>query len=721
MAPRQLRALLAMPPALRPLLLTSPNATALWPTNRGFEIIWRSYASRRPLAVGAFVIPPTPNLPLTEVPVEQLLESPTPDKTLHNDLNALFTKNPATFYHGTSNFYSLKKNTQVPEICILGRSNVGKSTFVNALANRRGNELAHTSAKAGKTRAMNAYGFGPPPPQTQLLAADTDVKRTEDMPKHSLFIVDMPGYGHKSLKEWGRNITLYLNKRQSIRGAIVLIDGEVGPKQGDLMALEMLSEAGLKTMIVLTKADKAKNGEVLMNTCKNLWTFLRDTAATDPDSDWKWDRDFFVTAVGATKKEVGVASVDIARLAVARLAGLVEEKARAEPEYPKSWSGKVVSFDELEIRPAAATTGSPPSLGVTEAKPAPKSDLDDSSTWTDLERAAREKYLSQVAQSPPPTPLEPEPNNDSGWAALEQEAQTQKDARNTLHAHPPTDSRPSRRVTSSMFRPPRRAATSSMSRLPRRIAPTSSRRLQSRGMHTSACLNRPPREPQHINKARRLAAETGTKEPPVQDEESIALHNLAQEYILELRARSLPNTTSPLKSSKHQPGQQNLSSQSAKAGSSKSKIFNPLVSRHKFTPEQRKQQRQKKREMQKRAFDIAQERVEKEEVRKLYQAEKERLKAEEEAMRLARPSHGRDRAGYGEEGQGEDDGGPDSEDRLDSDAFAESFDQIQYAQRQLKGKKAKAEAKKQKKAERMMKDRPKEEEDPFLAKFADIK
>lgn len=708
-----------MPPALRPLLLTSPNSTALWPTNRGFEIIWRSYASRRPLAVGAFVIPPTPNLPLTEIPVEQLLESPTPDKTLHGDLNALFTRNPATFYHGTSNFYSLKKNTQVPEICILGRSNVGKSTFVNALANRRGNELAHTSAKAGKTRAMNAYGFGPPPPQVQLLAADTDVKRTEDMPKHSLFIVDMPGYGHKSLKEWGRNITLYLNKRQSIRGAIVLIDGEVGPKQGDLMALEMLSEAGLKTMIVLTKADKAKNGEVLMNTCKNLWASLRDTAATDPDSDWKWDRDFFVTAVGATKKEVGVASVDIARLAVARLAGLVEEKVRAEPEYPKSWSGKVVSFDELEIRPAAETTVSPP-VGVTEAKPAPKSDLDDSSTWTDLERAAREKYLSQVAQSPPSTPREAEAHNGSGWAALEQEAQTQKDVRNAVHVPPPSESRPSRRlIPSSLSRPPRRAAPSSMSRLSRRAAPTSSRRLQSRGMHTSSCLNQPPRESKHIKDAQFLAGEPSTEEAPVQDAESIALHNLAQEYILELRARSLPNTTSPLKSSKHQPGQQKLPTQNAKASNSKNQIFNPIVSRHKFTPEQRKLQRERKREKQKRAFEIANERVEKEEVRKLYQAEKERLKAEEEAMKLARPSHNRNR----EYGAGEEEDEPVSEDRLDSDAFAESYDQIHAAQRQLKGKKAKLEAKKQKKAERMMKDRPKEEEeeDTFLAKFGDIK
>ncbi|KAK6854237.1 hypothetical protein PG995_009330 [Apiospora arundinis] len=699
MAPRQLRALLAMPPALRPLLFRSPNLTAPWPTNRSVELLCRSYASRRPLSVGAFVIPPTPNLPLTEVPVEQLLESPNPDKTLQADLNALFTRNPATFYHGTSNFYTLKKNTQVPEICILGRSNVGKSTFVNALANRRGNELAHTSAKAGKTRAMNAYGFGPPPPPIKLLAADSDVKKTEDMPKHSLFIVDMPGYGHKSLKEWGRNITLYLNKRQAIKGAIVLIDGEVGPKQGDLMAIEMLSEAGLKTAIVLTKADKAKNAEVLKDSCKNLWTLMRDTAAKDPDSDWQWDRDFFVTAVGATKKEVGIASVDIARLAVARLAGLVDERVRPEPEYPKSWSGKVVSFDDLEMGPAPTIISqSPP--GLTKPETAPKSDLDDSSTWTDLERAAREKYLSQVAQSPPSKPQDREPQLDSGWTAMEQAARTQHDARVAVRA--PPSSSPSRRATpSSASGPSRRLTPSSISRPSRRPVRTPSRRLQSRGLHTSTCLSGPPREPK------------------VHEEVSDEVLTFAQKYIRELRARSLPNVKTPLKSSKPQAGKEPGEETPPQRPYT---LFNPLVRNRWPSAEEKKKKREKYKKIQQRALEVADERVEKEEARKLYEAEKEQLQPEREAMRSARPSSSRDR--LRDNNADADELKAASDDRLDSASFAESLEQIETLQRQLKGKKAKAEAKKQKKAERMMKDRPKEdeeEEDPFLAKFGNVK
>ncbi|KAI0120635.1 P-loop containing nucleoside triphosphate hydrolase protein, partial [Xylariales sp. AK1849] len=304
---------------------------------------------RQPLSVGAFTIPHSPALPLSDIPIDQLLESPVPDKSLHDELTSLFTKTPATFYHGTSDFYALKKNTQIPEICILGRSNVGKSTFVNALANRRGNELAHTSSRAGRTKAMNAFGFGPPPPMSHLADTDTETKRTEDLPKHSFFIVDMPGYGHKSLKDWGRHINLYLNKRQAVKGAVVLIDGEVGPKKGDLIVLEILQEAGLRTAVVLTKADKAKDEEMLKGTCKDMWEAMRHVNGRDPNSAWKWEKDFFVTALGATKKEIGAESVAIARLAVARLAGMVKEKDRPEQEAAKGYTGKIISFDDLQF------------------------------------------------------------------------------------------------------------------------------------------------------------------------------------------------------------------------------------------------------------------------------------------------------------------------------------------------------------------------------------
>ncbi|KAK9419375.1 putative EngB-type G domain-containing protein [Seiridium unicorne] len=386
MTTRQINGLLAMPPSLRPLLLTTHGAPSPGLQVRCFHETCRAYARylKRPLTVGAFTVPHSPTFPLSEVSIKELLESPKPDKSLADELNVLFTRNPATFYHGTSDFYELKKNTRIPEICILGRSNVGKSTFVNALANRQANELAHTSARAGRTKAMNAFGFGPAPTMKELADTDTETKRTEDLPKHTFFVLDMPGYGHKSLQDWGKHITLYLNKRQAIKGAILLIDGEVGPKSGDLIALELLQAAGLKTAIVLTKADKVKHEDMLKETCREMWTTMRNIHDRDPNSKWEWERDFFVTALGATKKEIGIETVAIARLAVARLAGLVVEKERPETEPAKGYSGNIVSFDNLEYAPSK----SPEKVPVLETS---------SFGFTALEQAAREQHAARTA------------------------------------------------------------------------------------------------------------------------------------------------------------------------------------------------------------------------------------------------------------------------------------------------------------------------------------
>lgn len=427
MAPRQLMALLAMPASLRPLVLAaaassspsrlpspSPALSSLPAVAaRPFSTGRRLYAARGlkgTLTVGAFTAPRLPTRPWAAVPVERLLESPTdPDATLADELRHLFTRTPATFYHGTSNFYELKKNTQVPEICILGRSNAGKSTFVNALANRRGSTLARVSSKAGHTKAMNLYGFGPAPHPADLLAADPDAKKTEDMPKHCLYVVDMPGYGHKSLRTWGRHIDLYLQKRAAARGAVLLVDAEVGPKPNDFQALDMLCEHGVKTTIVLTKADKARHEDVLRDTCQRVLLYVRDLAERRPaDRPWVWEPDFFVTAVGATRKETSPFSVDVARLAVARLAGMIEEKERDEPDETPSWSGNIVSFDQLEAqyapaaaRPTPASPAPPPSSRSSHDTP-PPTPADDSSNWTPLERAARAQYQAQKTTTTPP-------------------------------------------------------------------------------------------------------------------------------------------------------------------------------------------------------------------------------------------------------------------------------------------------------------------------------
>ncbi|KAK8069837.1 hypothetical protein PG994_006453 [Apiospora phragmitis] len=212
---------------------------------------------------------------------------------------------------------------------------------------------------------------------------------------------------------------------------------------------------------------------------------------------------------------------------------------------------------------------------------------------------------------------------------------------------------------------------------------------------------------------RRQAEEAVSGECSHDDQEEIdELHRLALRYLTELQTWSLPK--------KHKSGTK-LADGGARRR--KQKRFNPLVQIHQRTPEQKMKAREERGQMQKRAFEVAKERVEKEERRKEVQAEKERRRAEDLAMsqrRLAPYSSGG--RGYGE--ADEEQGAGWTEERLDGSAFDESFEQIETAQRQLKGKKAKLKAKKQKKAERMMKDRPKEEEeeeDPFMAKFANVR
>jgi ribosome biogenesis GTP-binding protein YsxC/EngB len=495
MAHRHLSALLGMPPSLRPLLFATQAPVLSRSQLRALHVTSRACARslKRPVTVGAFKIPHSPNLPLSDIPIDQLLESPTPDGSLTGELTALFTKNPATFYHGTSDFYTLKKNTRIPEICILGRSNVGKSTFVNALANRRDNELAHTSAKAGKTRAMNAFGFGPAPLMKDLADTDTKTKRTEDLPKHQLFVVDMPGYGHKSLKEWGKNINLYLNKRQAVKGAVLLIDGEVGPKSGDLMAMKLLQEAGVRTAIVFTKADKAKNEQALRDTCREVWTAMREINNRNLNSKWKWETDFFVTALGATKKDIGSDTISVARLAVARLAGLVQEKERPEQQAPKGYSGKIVSFDDLQFA-LSQTPQSPAESQISKAVP-----------------------VSSPAPSPAAAPT-------SAFDALEQAAMEQHQAREAFTC-------PSR--TSSWDLPeekPRR--TQSLG--PRRGRTLGLRRTQTRAFHTTRCL------PKMID----------GREPPTTKE----LHTILEEFVANLETSAASTNRAALASVQDTPG-----------------------------------------------------------------------------------------------------------------------------------------------------------------------
>jgi GTP-binding protein len=125
------------------------------------------------------------------------------------------------------------------EWAIVGRSNVGKSSLINALANRK--NLAKTSKTPGATRLINVYEL-------------------EGAPA-GRWLVDLPGYGFARVaagerQRWQRMIEGYLTGRDSLAGVLLLIDGEVGPTALDLQTVEWLAHIDLPLRFVATKTDK---------------------------------------------------------------------------------------------------------------------------------------------------------------------------------------------------------------------------------------------------------------------------------------------------------------------------------------------------------------------------------------------------------------------------------------------------------------------------------
>lgn len=127
-----------------------------------------------------------------------------------------------------------------PEIAFAGRSNVGKSSLLNALTNRKG--LARTSNTPGRTQELNFFDVGEPP---------------------QIRLVDMPGYGFAEapkdlVKRWRFLVNDFLRGRAVLRRAIVLVDSRHGLKPVDVEIMDMLDTAAVNYQVVMTKADKIK-------------------------------------------------------------------------------------------------------------------------------------------------------------------------------------------------------------------------------------------------------------------------------------------------------------------------------------------------------------------------------------------------------------------------------------------------------------------------------
>ena len=150
----------------------------------------------------------------------------------------------AHFVCSNTKFDKLPKDN-IPEYAFIGRSNVGKSSLINALVQRKG--LAKTSSTPGKTISINHF-----------------------MVNNQWYLVDLPGYGYaqrskKSREEWRVMLANYISRRRNLLYTFVLVDSRIEPQNSDIGFMEWLGENQVPFCIVFTKADKLSKTELTTN------------------------------------------------------------------------------------------------------------------------------------------------------------------------------------------------------------------------------------------------------------------------------------------------------------------------------------------------------------------------------------------------------------------------------------------------------------------------
>ncbi|EAG7385544.1 YihA family ribosome biogenesis GTP-binding protein [Listeria monocytogenes] len=148
--------------------------------------------------------------------------------------------------------------TDLPEYALAGRSNVGKSSFINTMILRK--SMARISQKPGKTQTLNFYKI-----------------------EEALFFVDVPGYGFAKVskterEKWGVMIETYITSREQLRGVIQIVDLRHKPTEDDRMMYEFLKYYDIPVIVVATKADKIPRSKWQKNA-----KIVRETLDFDPD------------------------------------------------------------------------------------------------------------------------------------------------------------------------------------------------------------------------------------------------------------------------------------------------------------------------------------------------------------------------------------------------------------------------------------------------------
>ena len=136
-------------------------------------------------------------------------------------------------------------DTAYAEVAFAGKSNVGKSSLINALMNRKA--LARTSAQPGKTQTINFYNIN-----------------------DAMYLVDLPGYGYAKASEevkakWGKMIENYLHTSKQLKAVFLLIDIRLDPSANDRMMYEWMVYQGFAPIIIATKLDKIKRSQIQKN------------------------------------------------------------------------------------------------------------------------------------------------------------------------------------------------------------------------------------------------------------------------------------------------------------------------------------------------------------------------------------------------------------------------------------------------------------------------
>lgn len=153
----------------------------------------------------------------------------------------------------------LPENTK-PEFAFAGKSNVGKSTLINALMNRK--SYAKTSATPGKTQTINYYNIN-----------------------DEFYLVDLPGYGYataglKVRQQWGKMIEKYLHTSSKLEAVFLLVDSRHEPSDNDIMMFDWVLAAGFTPYVIATKSDKLKRSQIAKQTAMIRRTIKEKSTAS---------------------------------------------------------------------------------------------------------------------------------------------------------------------------------------------------------------------------------------------------------------------------------------------------------------------------------------------------------------------------------------------------------------------------------------------------------